>query len=183
MRQIFLFLLLIFSTSFALGAAPAIKGSDLVTAKEENLQFPTSTLATVIVFVSAQCPCSASHEDVLRNLSQEFSEIKFIGIHSNSDETPEITKEHFTQASLPFSILQDERNKWANELGALKTPHVFVFSKNGELIYQGGVTDSHVGPSAKKNFLKEVLDDIRAGKKPRHKEGRALGCYIQREDD
>ncbi|WP_373997637.1 redoxin family protein [Bdellovibrio bacteriovorus] len=162
-------------------ALPAFDGSDVTSQKE--FKFSTADKeATVLIFVSAKCPCSASHESLLKNLATEYKDMQFVGVHSNSDETLEETKQHFAEAQLPFPVIQDRKSKLANELGALKTPHAFVFNKKGELVYHGGVTDSHVGPSAKKFFLKEVLEDIHAGKAPRHKEGRALGCYIQRED-
>ncbi len=83
---------------------------------------------------------------------------------------------------MTFPILEDTKNAWANQFGALKTPHAFVVNTKGEIIYQGGVTNSHVGPAATTQYLKEVLIDLSAGKAPRHKIGRALGCYIQREE-
>lgn len=177
---IYIFLLSLNAQALSLSS---IQGTDVVTEKEQQLHFPSEKAATVVVFLSAKCPCSASHEDILKTLSAEFKEFSFVGVHSNSDEASDLTKKHFSESSFAFPIVQDKKNTLANTLGALKTPHVFVLNKNGEVLYQGGVTDSHVGPSAKKNFLKDVLEDLRAGKTPRHKEGRALGCYIQREDD
>lgn len=160
-----------------------IHGTDVVTQKKWVFQFPSMTKATVLIFVSAKCPCSASHESLLKDLHAQFKDVTFIGIHSNTDETPTETSPHFKETNFPFPVLQDEKSFLANKLGALKTPHAFVLNQKGDVLYRGGVTDSHVGPSAQKQFLKEVLEDIEAGKTPRHKEGRALGCYIQREDD
>ncbi|HWU43975.1 MAG TPA: redoxin family protein [Bdellovibrio sp.] len=141
----------------------------------------TGKKGSVVVFLSAKCPCSGSHEVVLNDLAKEYPDFIFVGVHSNADEDKTITKNHFAEAKLSFPVLQDSRSAWANQLGALKTPHAFVFNPKGELLYQGGVTDSHVGPAAKKTFLKDVLSDIQSGKAPRMKEGRALGCFIQRE--
>lgn len=155
----------------------------MVTQNSFNYKFPSQTPGTIIVFVSAKCPCSASHEVLLKELASEFKEFNFVGIHSNSDEDTETTKAHFSEAALPFPVLQDRKNSLGNQLGALKTPHAFVLGKDGRILYQGGVTDSHVGSTAKKHFLKEVLEDLRASKPLRHKEGRALGCYIQREEE
>lgn len=182
MKYLFNAILISFFSWSAHASLQSFQGLDVVSEKEQQLQFPSEKSATIAVFISAKCPCSASHEEILKNLSTEFKEFSFVGIHSNSDESAEITKKHFQESKLPFPVLQDGKNILANKLGALKTPHVFVFDKKGEIIYQGGVTDSHVGPSAKKNYLKDVLEDLRAGKTPRHKEGKALGCYIQRED-
>lgn len=175
--------LLIFSVHVHAVSLQSLKGLDVVTEKEHQFQFPSEKSGTVVVFISAKCPCSASHEEVLKSLSREFPEFQFIGVHANSDESAEITKKHFAETKLPFPVIQDTQSALANKLGALKTPHVFVLNGKGDVVYQGGVTDSHVGPTAKNNFLKDVLEDLHAGKTPRHKEGRALGCYIQREDE
>lgn len=160
----------------------ALTGKNVLTEEAQELPFASSP-ATVAIFMSAKCPCSASHEGLLKELSQQFKNFNFVAIHSNADEDAETTKAHFQQSQLSFPVIADARSHWADKLGALKTPHVYVFNSSGEIVYQGGVTDSHVGPSAKKHFLKEVLEDLQAGKTPRHKEGRALGCYIQRAEN
>ncbi|MFV8257879.1 thioredoxin-like domain-containing protein [Bdellovibrio bacteriovorus] len=160
----------------------SLSGLDVISS--ETKTFATANQkATIIVFLSAKCPCSASHESLLKDMAQQYKDFQFVGIHSNSDENLEETQNHFREARLLFPVIQDSRSHWANKLGALKTPHAFVLSPTGEVLYHGGVTDSHVGPTAKKHFLKEVLEDLQAGKPSRHKEGRALGCYIQRADE
>nr|BFD63297.1 hypothetical protein BdHM001_19780 [Bdellovibrio sp. HM001] len=172
-------------TSLGTSAAEKIDvltGRNVLTGESQEFAFASSP-ATVVVFMSAKCPCSASHEGLLKDLSQQFKTFKFVAIHSNADEDADITKAHFQDAHLTFPVLADSRSHWADKLGALKTPHVYVFNSTGDIVYQGGVTDSHVGPSAKKHYLKEVLEDLQASKTPRHKEGRALGCYIQRAEN
>ena len=175
-------MLLISSHAFATVSMTSLEGKNVLDGKIEKIDFTTSRKGAVLVFMSSKCPCSASHEDILKKLADEYKGFVFVGIHSNADENATDTKAHFQTAHLNFPVLQDQKNTWANQLGALKTPHTFVFNNKGELLYQGGVTDSHVGPAAKHQFLKEVLSDIQGGKEPRMKEGRALGCFIQRED-
>lgn len=160
----------------------SIDGTDVLNNKFVHLDTKSANKGTVVIFMSAKCPCSASHESLLKDMSAQFKDFNFIAVHSNSDENSEMTKEHFRAAALPFPVIQDSKSRIANELGALKTPHAFILNPAGEVIYQGGVTDSHVGPSAKKQFLKDALEDVQAGKPVRMKEGRALGCFIQRED-
>lgn len=188
MKRYFLcVLLMIFSTVFyqSTFAAPKpieqIKGFDLISQKDFSRSFPGKA-PVAVVFLSAKCPCSASHEQLLNDLSRQFPQVEFLGIHSNADETIVDSQKHFQEAQLSFPVIQDSKAHYANFWGALKTPHVFLLNKEGEIIYQGGVTDSHVGPSAKKQFLRDVLEDLTANKTLRHKQGKALGCYIQRED-
>ncbi len=159
-----------------------IIGKDLVNKREVSVTVRDSARGTVIVFLSAKCPCSASHELKLAELFTQFSSkgFQFIGIHSNSDESFDLSSRHFAEAHLPFPVIEDERSHIANSLGALKTPHVFVVNPDGKVLFQGGVDDSHIAQSAQKQYLKEALSAIFQGKAPSKQEVRTLGCIIKR---
>ncbi len=159
----------------------SVTGKSLLSPTENiTLDLKSGKKATVVVFMSAVCPCSGSHEGLLKKMAQDFSDFQFVAVHANIDEKLEDSQKHFKEAALGFPVIEDSRSVLANHFGALKTPHVYVLGPQGEMIYQGGVTDSHVGPTAKKQYLQEVLTDLQAGQVPRHKETRSLGCYIQR---
>lgn len=176
-----LFFLSSLSFAASIAALPTVTGRNLLVPTETiKLETKAAKKSTVLIFMSAQCPCSASHEELIKTLAQDFPEHQFVAVHSNSDEELEASRKHFKDANLNFPVIQDEKSTLANHFGALKTPHSYVLDLNGNIVYQGGVTDSHVGPSAKKQYLREVLTDLQAGKAPRYKEKRSLGCYIQR---
>jgi len=143
---------------------------------------PHGSKGTVVVFLSSKCPCSASHEPKLKALAREFKPLgfEFVGIHSNSDEPADVSKAHFEKAALGFEVREDEEGKLADSLGALKTPHAFVLNTEGKVLFQGGVDDSQTAESAKKQFLRDALEDIRGGREPRVAMARALGCMIKR---
>lgn len=133
----------------------------------------------VVVFVSTRCPCSASHEPSLRALAREFRDFSFVGLVANSGEEPGAIHAHFAGAGLGFPVLRDEGGAVAKRLGALKTPHAFVFAASGERVFAGGVDDSHRADQAKRLFLKEALAALDKGERPPVGEARALGCYIE----
>ena len=135
----------------------------------------------VVVFLSARCPCSRSHEPGLAGLAREFGArgVKFVGVHSNADETPEEARIHFAQAALGFEVLQDAGAKSADALGALKTPHAYVF-QDGQLVYQGGVDDSATASRAQRHFLRDTLQALIEGRSPPSARARSLGCVIKR---
>jgi peroxiredoxin len=159
-----------------------MEGLDLIGGNKIQVQYKQAKLGTVVLFLSARCPCSASHQSVLEDLSRKFSSqgFNFIGVHSNSDETFDLTRNYFKGSGLGFTVLQDDGAVIANELKAYKTPHVFVISPQGEILFQGGVDNSHVAKVASKHYLKEALEGIAAGKMPDQKEVRVLGCEIKR---
>jgi len=134
----------------------------------------------VIVFLSAKCPCSSSHEQLLSQMAQEFNQLKFFGIHSNVDEAENESKEHFLKANFPFPVIQDSKAVIANKFQALKTPHVFILNGKGDTIYSGGITDSHDVTRSKKNYLMDALNSVKKGENPNPSVVRTLGCFITR---
>lgn len=133
----------------------------------------------VIVFVSARCPCSISHEASLKSLANDFKEARFVAIHSNAAEDEKEAASHFAAAGFPFPVIQDEEAKLAKVFGALKTPHAFVYDKLGAIAYQGGLDDCNDAAQAKKHYLKDALAALRSGKKPDPDRARSLGCIIR----
>lgn len=137
----------------------------------------------VIVFLSAKCPCSNSHIETLNKLSTDFKDFQFLAVHSNFDESKEITHNYFKNIGLKFPAIHDVKSTLANELKANKTPHAYVIGKDYEILYRGGVTDSSNAANAKIFYLKNALEELQAGKKITTNETRVLGCMISREGD
>ncbi len=151
-----------------------ISGTDLKTGKDFTFQ-PQNL---VVLFLSSQCPCSKSHESVLDHLQKEFTEMKFVAIHSNKEESG--AEEHFKKSNLQFPVLQDKESEWANRFHALKTPHAFIIGAKGQCWFNGGVDDSKDAAQAKEHYLKRALLELRQGKEPSQKTARTLGCIIRR---
>lgn len=176
-----LLLLISIVASVALGTpvTKLVEGKNLLTDAKVSIDSATKK-GMVVVFLSAKCPCSNSHIVELRNLAEEFKDFSFVGIHSNVDEDANLSKPYFQNAGLPFPVIEDEKAKLADQFQALKTPHSYVFSPTGEVLYQGGVSNSKDCTKADRKFLRDALDDIQAGKAVRMPLGRTLGCAISR---
>jgi hypothetical protein len=170
----------VFAATPALSPLTQISGADVVTGKPVSIDAKQSKLATAVIFLSAHCPCSASHEATLKALHAEFGDVQFIGVHSNADEPALFTKQHFEQANLGFAVIDDPKDVIADAFKANKTPHVFVVSPAGEILYSGGVTDSHEASRAKKQYLQDALTAIKGGQTPKVSDTRTLGCVISR---
>ena len=175
-----LFLLIFCSAQCLAQTLPALQAINVVTEKTTVIEWQEKK-GTVLVFLSSSCPCSNAHIEHLKELSQKFSEIKFVGIHSNVDETRKDSKEYFTLQNLPFPVLRDENSLWANRLKAYRTPHAFLVSPAGAVIYQGGVTSSAEAKKAEHFYLQETLERLVAGKKIATTKTRVIGCAIARQ--
>lgn len=166
-------LLFFVSPSFAV----ELRGLDLPSGEPASVSLDG---IAVVAFLSVRCPCSESHEAELKRLSQKYTKVKFVGVHSNTDEPVPETVAHFKKSLLPFPVLQDEKGAIADQYKAFKTPHVFLLADGGKVVYQGGVTDSHEVKNAKEHYLADALEDVSGGQPVRKDRGRTLGCSIVR---
>lgn len=156
-----------------------IEGLDLRNQKKIEVNF-TPGRAKVFYFLSAWCPCSKGTFEHLNSLRDEFKDFDFIGFHSSVAIPEEDAIEYFKKYQIHFPIINDPEVKYADYFKALKTPHVFVYGANDELLYQGAATNSRDASKATKFYLKDALALISQGKAPEEKNVKALGCYIQR---
>lgn len=162
----------------------SINGESLVTSKPVTLSTKNKDKkGTVLIFMSAKCPCSDSHVPLIKKMAEKYKDFKFTVIHSNLDETKTESQKYFKKAAFNFDVIQDVKTQIADQFQAYKTPHAFVLNPNGEVIYQGGVTNSSHAPAADEFFLENALNEINSGKAVSTPEGRTLGCVILRESE
>lgn len=173
------FSLICLSQGLACSGDP-LTGTDYRTGKAVSVDPKQGGKGTVVLFLSAKCPCSKSHEGTIEALAKEFPDFKFVGIHSNVDEAQATSLAHFAQSGLSFPVLRDPSAAIATRFGAFKTPHAFIVTPNGECAFSGGVDNSADAERASKHYLKEALVDLKEGREPRQKKVRALGCAIRR---
>jgi thiol-disulfide isomerase/thioredoxin len=173
------FLFLIVSFYFSSAHSSVIKGLDL--RHNKNIEVKLSEKkSTVFYFLSAWCPCSQGTFDHLNKLQKEFPTFNFVGFHSSIAIPTKDALDYFKNYKIDFPIIQDKEVIYADKYKALKTPHVFVYSPKGEVLFQGGATNSRMIEKADKFYLKEALSAIAKGEKPPVEHAKVLGCYIQR---
>ena len=83
-------------------------------------------------------------------------------------------RDYLRKHKLPFRVFVDHHNRLADALGALTTPHVFVFSGDGTLVYRGPTAHGE------HEHLKDVLAKLVAGAKVKPFEALPLGNAISR---
>src|SRR5262249_48130871 len=65
--------------------------------------------ATVIVFLSFECPVSTSYSQPLSDMAKEFGKhgVAFVGLTTNEDETPTQIAKHARDFAVPFPVYLD----------------------------------------------------------------------------
>lgn len=138
--------------------------------------------ATVLLFVSALCPCSGKYDERNVKLAADYAVkgVRFIAVNSSFGEQPAEIAAHAQQFRYPFPMLRDEGNVIADRIGAQLTPEAFVLDSKGVLRYHGRIDDNRDALKVTSNDLRNALDALLAGKLPPKPEQTAFGCAIAR---
>lgn len=88
-----------------------------------------------------------------------------------------MAKEH--GYTMPYVV--DENHVVADAFGALTTPHIYLFDKDMALVYKGAIDDNvNDSSEVKEHYLRDALQNLKAGKKIDPNSTRQLGCSIKR---
>ena len=138
--------------------------------------------ATVLLFLSSLCPCSAKYDDRNVRLAAEYASkgVRFIAVNSSFGERPAEIAAHARRLRYPFPMLRDEGNTIADRVGAQVTPEAFVLDSKGVLRYHGRIDDNRDALKVTSNDLRSALDALLAGKLPPKPEQISFGCAIAR---
>jgi peroxiredoxin len=143
----------------------------------------------VLDFWSRECPAAKACEPAFVKLHKDFSSknVAFVHVASNKKENKAeadvaATKEYAKNAGVTFPVLLDADNKIADVFGGLTTPHVFVIDvKDMKVVYCGSMNDSVWKPeNVKREYVREALDLLLAGKPVGTPSTKAEGCTIKR---
>lgn len=179
-----------FTNSFSNDKTDAIKVGDKVTdftiVNYDGATYSLSKAggkATVIIFVSAECPFVQPYTDRLIQLNKQFAESGIViwGINSNSTEPTEEVINHAKEKGYTFPILKDENNVVADMFGAARTPEVFVIDNSTmNLIYHGRIDDNKEADKVTSNDLQIALNEFVSGQPIANNQTKAFGCSIKK---
>jgi hypothetical protein len=107
-----------------------------------------------------------------------------ITINSNDpasypEDSMEVMQQHARDKGYQFPYVVDGTSDVARAFGATHTPEVFLFDKDGKLVYHGAIDDDSVASKVTKNFLNDALAALVEGKPISVSETKAIGCTIK----
>ncbi|MBN2731524.1 MAG: thioredoxin family protein [Balneolaceae bacterium] len=84
------------------------------------------------------------------------------------------------QSNYSFYYALDEQSKIAEAFGASRTPHIYLFNSDMELVYRGAIDDNaRSAAEVEKPYLKNAIQELAAGKEITTKTSKSLGCTIK----
>jgi thioredoxin-related protein len=194
---IFLFLLVSFQTVFAqqkeeLPIGSSIPMPDLkmeeVSGKEISLNESKLENGLLVIFSCNTCPYVKAWESRYLKVAALALENKIGVVALNPNEAMRSDKESLaemvkisTQMKYNFPYAVDKNHVLADEFGATKTPHVYLFDNQNKLVFVGAIDDNSAKESeVKHTFLMDALKEVGANKEVSVKHSKALGCSIKR---
>lgn len=160
---------------------PDFKLNDVTGAEHTLAQYKDKIVA--LVFTSLECPYSRGADPHLAELAKKYADqgVVVLSIDSHKDTTPEQLKKYQDEKQLPFPILKDVGNKYADALGAKQTPEVFIVDKGGKLAYHGAFDDRRgTDEPGDTPYMANAIDALLAGKAPDPADTKQWGCTIKR---
>lgn len=100
--------------------------------------------------------------------------------HVSGERADELTE---MRGALPQHVILDEEGEIGRAYGARTTPHMYVISPDGELVYRGAIDSI---PSARTsdipratNYLTAALDALESGRAAEPSRTKAYGCSVK----
>jgi peroxiredoxin len=142
--------------------------------------------ATVIFFLSPECPLCQSYTLTIKKLHQQFSSkgIVFIGVIPGTYFTLASIKEYKQTYNVPLKLLRDESKTLVNVLQAKVTPEVFVLLPSGKVAYSGRIDNWAYELTKKRKVITEhnladALTAIVRCESVKVSKTKAIGCFIE----
>jgi hypothetical protein len=135
----------------------------------------------IVNFWSAECPWSARADASLLPLLTEWGKrVVYLPLACNASEPPELLAEQARERGLSI-LITGSGSGLPDAWGAETTPHVFVVDPSGILRYRGAFNDMTFRQrSATRQYLREAVEALLAGRLPDPAETPAYGCTIVR---
>ena len=196
---------LVVGMAFALGAAQAVP----VSALEVNQPAPHFTLTdskgqahqladfagkyVVLEWVNYECPFVRKQYDTknMQALQRQLTAdgVVWLSVNSSAEgkqgyfSAEEINRRIAAQEAAPTSYLMDSDGTVGRLYGAQTTPHIFLISPEGTLIYQGAIDDQpgldHAIVGEAENYLLRAYNEARAGQPVSLPATKSYGCSVK----
>ena len=144
----------------------------------------------LVIFSCNTCPWVIKWEDRYVELAKKYESkgVGMIALNSNetsfeSSDSIDEMKKHAKENSYNFYYARDDGSILAREFGATRTPHVYLFNAEDQLVYRGAIDDNAKKPNkVKKPYVADAINAMLAGNTIKYASTKALGCGIKFKD-
>lgn len=160
---------------------PATDGDEYSLASFEDRRLLT------VIFSCNHCPYVQAWEDRMVQIQEDYRDkgVQLVAINANDarkypDDDFEAMKSRASEKGFSFPYLRDESQEVAEAYGAERTPEVFLFDGDRELVYHGAIDDNYDDPGAvDAAYLRDAIEAVLSGNEPEVKNTNPVGCTIK----
>lgn len=140
----------------------------------------------VVAFLGVECPLAKIYGQELSKLATKYRSkgVAFVGIDANTQDSLAEIAAYARGLGNKFPVLKDLGNQVADQMGAVRTPEVFVLDQDRVVRYWGRIDDRYgVGYARERvdhEYLKDAIESILADKPVQTASVESVGCYIGR---
>jgi thioredoxin-related protein len=166
---------------------PDVKMKD-ITGTEVSFKDAQKKNGLLVMFSCNTCPVVRGYQLRTLELSKYASgkEIGVILLNSNEatrddGDSYNDMKDYAKGQHYNFNYVLDKNSEMADAFGANRTPEVFLFNKEGKLVYHGAIDNNPNNPdNVTRKHAIIAIDEMTGGKDISMKETRSVGCGIKR---
>jgi peroxiredoxin len=173
--------------------APDFTGTD-ITGKTIKLSDYTGK---IVVIESYNSDCPFCHNQYKTGAMQALQEklatngvvwllVNSVNPKNFSHRTPEQARKEMAAEKMDVTAWIDDSSGAIGHLyGMETTPHMFVIDKGGTLVYDGAIDnqpDPFHDPAKAKNYVREAVDELVAGKPVEVSQTKPYGCSVKYAD-
>ncbi|HUH73431.1 MAG TPA: redoxin family protein [Chitinophagales bacterium] len=142
----------------------------------------------LVIFSCNTCPFVLGWQDRYIPIGDWTLEnnVGFVLVNSNEAQRKDVDalekmREHAANNKYNTFYVVDENSQLADAFGATRTPEVFLFDKNGILVYKGAIDDnSEDADAVKKPYLGVALQNLLTETPNDPNATKSIGCTIKR---
>lgn len=151
---------------------------------ERRIPAPEAS-ATVVIFVTVDCPISNRYVPEMRRIASEYGKknvsfvLAYVDPYLGSDEVVK----HHDEFQIQIPAILDFKHQLVKAVGATITPEAVVIGKDGRIQYRGRIDDTYIEHGRPRSVpsrrdLRIALDEYLAGEPVSVPITRAIGCDI-----
>ena len=150
----------------------------------------------VVAFTCNHCPTAQYYQERIKQIVTDYKGkgVALVAIMPNDPKSVRLDELGWTDLSDTFAemklrakekefnfpyLYDGETESVSRAYGPVATPHVFVFDADRKLRYVGAIDNSERIQHVTKNYLRDALDALLAGKEPAVTQTKAVGCSIK----
>jgi peroxiredoxin len=173
--------------------APDFTGTD-ITGKTVKL---SDFKGKIVVIESYNSDCPFCHNQYATGATQDLQKelaaqgvvwlmVNSVNPSNFSHRTPEQARAEWADKKIAATAWLDDSSGAIGHLYEMKTtPHTFVIAKDGTLVYDGAMDnkpDPSHDPRAARNYVREAVNDLLAGKPIEVSQTKPYGCAVHYAD-